>query len=360
MIAVLFGTRPEFIKLAPILKELQLEKIPFILIHSGQHYSPELDIEIIRDLNLPRPNYNLKVGSESHAKQTGKIMVGVEEILEKVKPKILVVHGDTNTMLAGSLAAKKLHIAVAHVEAGLRSFDNGMPEEINRIITDKISDLLFTPTKTTKKNLLEDGIDENRIFISGNTIVDAILSSLPLTKTSPILKHLGLKENNYVLVTAHRVANVDKASRLKELVSLLNFTSKLLGKKIIWPMHPHTRKQLLKNKIKLNSDLQILDPTNYKDMLSLIKFAFLILTDSGGIQEEAYILKKWLITLRNTTERPETLTANFLVDLDKNKLKKAILAFQNKQVFWKENIYGVGNASKLIVKHLKNYLYEKI
>lgn len=356
MIAVLFGTRPEFIKLAPVLKELKNKKMPYILIHSGQHYSRELDEQIVDCLKLPKSDYILNVGSGSHAKQTGKIMIGVEKILKKEKSKVIIVHGDTNTMLAGSLAAKKLNIAVAHVEAGLRSFDNKMPEEINRIITDKISDLLFSPTEGTKKNLLRDGIAKEKIFVTGNTIVDALIEHLPLIKKSTILKRLKLKEDSYILVTAHRVENVDKLDRLKQLIDLLNFSVSTLNKKIIWPIHPRTQKKLQMHNLKLMRSIQTVLPVNYLDMLSLIKSSHIVLTDSGGIQEEAYILKKWLVTLRNSTERPETLTANFLVDLDKDKLRKAINAYREGKVFWKKNVFGKGTAGQLIVKNLVNFL----
>lgn len=356
MIAVLFGTRPEFIKLASLLKGLDVKKIPYILIHSGQHYSRELDEQILKDLNLPQPKYNLNVGSGSQAEQTGKIMVGVEEVLKKENPKILVVHGDTNTMLAGSLAAVKLHIPVAHVEAGLRSFDNNMPEEINRIITDRISSLLFAPTEGTKQNLLKEGIDEKKVFVTGNTIVDALNSSLPFIKSTSILKQLKLETDDYILVTAHRAENVDDVNRLKQLVSLLNFASDALDKKIIWPIHPRTREKLLKAQIKLTDNIQTIPPTNYLDILSLINSSYFILTDSGGIQEEAYLLKKRVVTLRNSTERPETLSANFLVDLDKDKLQKAIEAFKEGKVSWKENVFGKGEAGRLIVEHLINFI----
>ncbi|MBI2599316.1 UDP-N-acetylglucosamine 2-epimerase (non-hydrolyzing) [Candidatus Daviesbacteria bacterium] len=359
MIAVLFGTRPEFIKLAPVIKELELKKLPYILIHSGQHYSDELNKNITDDLILPKSNYTLNIGSGSHAEQTGKIMIEVERVLKEERPKILVVHGDTNTMLAGSLAAKKLHIAVAHVEAGLRSFDNKMPEEINRIITDKISDILFAPTKGTKENLLRDGIAKERIFVTGNTIVDALRKHFDAGEKSDILEKLGLKKNNYILVTAHRTENVDDINRLKQLILLFEYAISFLNREIIWPIHPHTYKRLKLNKIKLDKKIKTFPPINYLDMLTLINFSHIILTDSGGIQEEAYILKKWLITLRESTERPETLTANFLVGLNKDKLKKAIDAYRKGKVYWKKNVFGKGNSGQLIVKTLVEF-YEKI
>lgn len=356
MIAILIGTRPEFIKLAPVLRTFEKKKISYILIHSGQHYSLELDKQIIEDLKLPEPDYNLDVGSGSQAEQTGKIMLGVEQILIKEEPEVLVVHGDTNTMLAGSLAGVKLHIPIAHVEAGLRSFDNRMPEEINRIITDRISTLLFAPTEGTKQNLLREGIDENKIFVTGNTIVDVLIDHLPLAKKSSILKRSNLKKGDYILVTAHRAETVDEPKRLRALISLLSYATVILKKKVIWPIHPRTMNQLSVNNIKLDSNIETIPPINYLDMLSLMSNAAFIMTDSGGIQEEAYILKKRLVTLRNSTERPETLTANFLVDLNKDKFKQAAEAFKKGKVYWKENVFGEGNASRLIVDHLVNFL----
>lgn len=356
MIAILIGTRPEFIKLAPVLRAFKKKKIPHILIHSGQHYSQELDKQIIEDLKLPVPDYNLDVGSGSQAAQTGKIMLGVEQILIKEKPEALVVQGDTNTMLAGSLAAIKLHIPIAHVEAGLRSFDNRMPEEINRIITDRISTFLFAPTEGTKQNLLREGVAEDKILVTGNTVVDALIDHLPLAKKSSILKQTNLKKNNYILVTAHRAETVDEPERLKALISLLNYATVILKKKIIWPIHPRTMKQLRVNNIKLNPDIQTIPPTGYLNMLALMDNTAFIMTDSGGIQEEAYILKKRLVTLRNSTERPETLTANFLVDLDKDKFGQAVKAFEKGKAYWNENVFGKGNTSLLIVDHLINSL----
>lgn len=356
MIAVLIGTRPEFIKLASVLKILKEKKIPHLFIHSGQHYSKELDSQIMEDLNLPEPDFRLRVGSGSHAVQTAKIMIGVEKILLKQKPKVLVVHGDTNTMLGGSLAARKLNIPIAHVEAGLRSFQTSMAEEINRVITDRISTLLFAPTKGSKQNLLNEGLPQKNIFVTGNTIVDVLKSYLPLVKKSSILKELHVEENSYVLVTAHRSETIDDPKRLKLLVELLDYASILIGKKILWPIHPHTEKCLAEAKLKLNKNYKIISPTTYHHMLLLISKASIILTDSGGIQEEGYILKKPVITLRNYTERPETLTANFLVDLDRDKLKQAVEAFEDGKVYWQKDVFGKGNASRLIVDHLANFL----
>lgn len=360
MVAVLVGTRPEFIKMAPVLHNLMITKIPFVLIHSGQHYSKELDSRVVADLRLPEPDFRLEVGSGSHAVQTAKVMMGVEAILRKLRPKVLFVHGDTNTMLGGSIAARKLNVTIAHVEAGLRSFQSTMAEEINRVITDRISTLLFAPTIRAKKNLLKEGIPEQNIFITGNTIVDALKTYYFIAKKSLILKELNLNANNYILVTAHRSETIDDPKRLKLLVELLDYAYDIIGKTIIWPIHPHTSKRLKESKLRLNKSIITIPPTNYHDMLLLIAKSDIVLTDSGGIQEESYILKKPVITVRNYTERPETLTANFLVDLDKEKFKKAYLAFQKNKVFWQEGVFGNGNAGKRIVKILQSFLSGKL
>lgn len=355
MIAVLVGTRPELIKVAPVLRKLKEQKIPHIFIHSNQHYSKEMDEKIINDLRLSKPDYNLNVGSASHAIQTGKVMEGVEKICLEIKPKILLVHGDTNTTLAGALAAKKLHIAVGHIEAGLRSFDYKMPEEINRILVDRVSDILFAPTDIAKKNLNNEGINDKQIIVTGNTVVDALHSHIELAEKSNILKTLEINKNEYILVTAHRAENVDDVRQLKKLFNLLEYVSKKLNRRIIFPVHPRTKKNITKFKINTHNSILFIDPVGYIDMLSLLKNAYLIMTDSGGIQEEAYILKKPLMTLRNSTERPETLTANFIIDTDINKFDKAWGEFENKNVSWNNN-FGDGNASTTIVNSLKDFI----
>lgn len=356
MIAVLVGTRPELIKMAPVLKRLVEKQISFIFIHSGQHSSIQMDQKIMKDLELPKPDYNLHVGSGTHAVQTGRIMERVEEIFLHKSPRVVVVHGDTNTTLAGALTAKKLHIRVAHVEAGLRSFDYKMPEEVNRILVDRISDILFAPTEEARENLLKEGIDDKLIIVTGNTVVDSLKDHVKLAQNSRILKKLKLEKDEYILVTAHRPENVDNKGRFKNLLDLLDDASKLLKRKVIWSIHPRSKKQLDNFRLKIPDSIILIEPVGYIDMLCLIVNAHFIFTDSGGIQEEAYIFKKPLITLRNSTERPETLSANFIVDLDKDKLKQAIESFQNKKVSWNEHIFGDGNASKIIVSTLERIL----
>lgn len=356
MIALVVGTRPEIIKMAPVIREIQARRIPFLFIHSNQHYSERMDAIILKELSLPEPDIHLKVGSGSHATQTGKIMMGVEETCLKYKPDLLLVHGDTNTTLAAALAAKKVHIKVAHIEAGLRSFDYSMPEEINRILTDRISDILFAPTHTAKKNLLREGLKESTIKITGNTIVDALQQHLPLAQKSRLLKKLDIKSNKYILLTAHRAENTDDEATFAKLLSLLAHAHKKTLFPILWPLHPRTQAVLLERNITLPGYFKTIEPLGYIDMLAAMSEAALILTDSGGLQEEAYLLHKPLITLRSSTERPETLSANFIIGLNSKKFDAALSAFQNQEVSW-SNTLGSGEAAKIIVATIEKKLH---
>nr|WP_290726783.1 UDP-N-acetylglucosamine 2-epimerase (non-hydrolyzing) [Archaeoglobus sp.] len=219
MTAIVLGTRPEIIKMSPVIRECERRHLNYFILHTGQHYSYEMDKVFFEELELPQPRFNLDVGSGTHAEQTGKIMIGVEKVLRKEKPDVVLVQGDTNTVLAGALAAVKLYIKVGHVEAGLRSFDRRMPEEINRLLVDHISDYLFAPTEKAKQNLLREGVDENKIFVTGNTVVDAVYQNLEVAKRKVnVLKDLGLKPRGYFLVTAHRQENVDVKEKLKGIL----------------------------------------------------------------------------------------------------------------------------------------------
>jgi UDP-N-acetylglucosamine 2-epimerase (non-hydrolysing) len=353
MIAVLVGTRPEIIKMAPILRKLEAKGLPHLFIHSNQHYSKEMDAEIIADLQLRPPDYHLHVGSASHAVQTGKIMEGVETILLNKKPSILLVHGDTNTTLAGALTAKKLHLPVAHIEAGLRSHDYRMPEEINRVLTDRISDILFAPTKEAKMNLKREGIKGKAIIVTGNTVVDALHEHLPLAMELPTIPALK-KSDTFILVTLHRAENVDEAARLKSMIAVIKHAQRSLGIKVVFPIHPRTEQRLLEFSVSVPKSWIVIKPVGYITMLNLMVQAQLVLTDSGGIQEEAYILKKPLMTLRTSTERPETLTANFIIDSSIDSFNSAWKAYQKKKVSWTP-AFGNGTASKKIITALKPY-----
>ncbi|HEY3273783.1 MAG TPA: UDP-N-acetylglucosamine 2-epimerase (non-hydrolyzing), partial [Methanocella sp.] len=223
-IAIVLGTRPEIIKLSPIIRECERRKLDYCIVHTGQHYSYEMDRIFFDELKLPLPGYHLDVGSGSHGRQTGKMLAGIEDILAKEAPGLVYVQGDTNTVLAGALAASKLHIRIGHVEAGLRSFDRAMPEEVNRILTDHVSDLLFAPTAASKELLLKEGLAESRVFVTGNTIVDAVRENLTLTGKK-LLPSLGLSPKSYLLSTLHRQENVDHRERLTEIFKGLGLVS---------------------------------------------------------------------------------------------------------------------------------------
>jgi len=355
MIAVILGTRPEIIKMSPIIRECERQNINYFILHTGQHYSYEMDRTFFEELGLPEPTYNLDVGSGTHAEQTGKILAGVEKALMREKPDVVLVQGDTNTVLAGALAAAKLHIKVGHVEAGLRSLDRRMPEEINRVMTDHISDYLFAPTGEARQNLMREGIDEKKIFITGNTIVDAVYQNLEISRRKGnVLKEFGLKPKDYFLVTSHRAENVDSKERLKEILKGLNLIQKEFSLPVIFPAHPRTVKRIDEFGLSL-SNIRKTEPLGFMDFLQLEANAKLVLTDSGGVQEETCILGVPCVTLRNNTERPETLEvgSNILVGTDSNRMLMATHEMMARNTGW-ANPFGDANAGKQIVELSNN------
>jgi UDP-N-acetylglucosamine 2-epimerase (non-hydrolysing) len=356
-IAIVLGTRPEIIKMAPFIRLLENRNIDYFVIHSNQHYSTNMDAVFFEELHLPRPDYNLGIGSADHGNQTGRMLIKIEEILLKEKPAVVLAQGDTNTVLAGILAASKQNILTGHVEAGLRSYDRQMPEEKNRIICDVLSDFLFAPTYLQHKILSKEGIPEERIFVVGNTIVDAVFQHKNIAKkSSDILIRLGLLPNKYVLVTAHRALNVDKKPSLEKLIKLIESISDITGLQVVYPIHPRTKAKIDKFHLEIKN-AKLIDPLGYLDFLQLEQNANLIVTDSGGIQEEACILKIPCITIRENTERPETIDvgANKLVGLDIDKLKKAIDYHKTHEVNW-ENPFGDGKSAEKIVEVITSKL----
>jgi UDP-N-acetylglucosamine 2-epimerase (non-hydrolysing) len=353
-IAIVIGTRPELIKMAPVMRELTKRKLAFTFIHSNQHYSKELDENIMKNLGLPSIDYHLDAGSGLHSAQTGKIMEAVERLWLAHPPKIVVVHGDTNTTLGAALAAVKLHIPVCHIEAGLRSFDNTMPEEINRILTDRISDTLFSPTQTSQQNLLKEGVDSEKIVVTGNTVVDSLQYHLKIARRkSAVLQTYKLEKNHYLYATVHRPENVDVKEQLQRAIELLVSLSKETEFPVFFPVHPRTRLAFEKFGISIpTKNITLVAPLDYLDTIVLLENAACVITDSGGIQEEAYILKRPLITIRTSTERPETLSANVVVGLDKKKALLAWKAFQNGWGDWTASL-GDGHAAEIIVDVLE-------
>lgn len=356
--SIILGTRPEIIKMSPIVRECQKRNLNFFILHTNQHYSENLDKIFFEELELPQPKYNLNVGSGTHAEEMGKMLIGLEKILIKEKPDIVLVEGDTNTVLAGALAAIKLHIKVGHIEAGLRSYSREMPEEINRILTDHCSDFLFAPTKTAKEILIGEGIPKNKIFVTGNTIVDAVYRNLKLAKRkSKIFKKLNLEKEKYFLVTAHRSENVDNKERLKGILNGLKLISQEFNLPIVYPIHPRTKKRIKRFKLGVPKGIKLIEPIGYLDFLQLEANAKLVLTDSGGIQEETCILKTPCVTLRDNTERPETLKegSNILAGTQSQKILESVEKMDNRKRNWK-NPFGDGKSAERIIKILKKHL----
>lgn len=354
---VVFGTRPEIIKLSSLIRELVSRRINFFTIHTNQHYSYEMDKIFLEELNLPKPKYNLNLSKELfHGAMVGKMLIEIEKILIKEKPNLVIVQGDTNTTLAGGLAASKLGIKIAHIEAGLRSYDRTMPEEINRIIADHLSDFLFCPTNIQRNILLKEGIDKKKIFVVGNTIVDAVFQNLKIAEEKKEIVE-KYRNKNYFLLTLHRPSNVDDKKNLEKIIRALEKAVDIYKTQIIFPIHPRTKNNLKKFNINVDKNkIKIIKPIGYLEMLIAEKYAKLILTDSGGLQEEACILKVPCVTLRYNTERPETIEvgANILVGNKEERIIDGIKKMLNKKRNWK-NPFGKLNLSKKIVNILKNY-----
>jgi UDP-N-acetylglucosamine 2-epimerase (non-hydrolysing) len=355
-VAIVLGTRPEIIKMSPIIRVLEKKSIDFFILHTGQHYSYNMDQVFFEQLKLPQPKYNLKVGSGTHAEETGKMMIGIEKVLLNEKPSIVLVEGDTNSVLAGSLAAVKVGLDVGHVEAGLRSFDRSMPEEINRIVADHISQILFAPTEKARGNLLYEGIKEEKIHVTGNTIVDAVYQNLELANESlgkSFLESLGIVEGNYFLATVHRQENVDNPKRFKGILEGLKLVQDYFGMPIVYPIHPRSRKMMKEYGFDPGK-IVLTEPIDYLSFLTLESRAKLVFTDSGGVQEEACILKVPCVTLRDNTERPETIEvgANTLAGAEPKRILEKTKLMIDDDRRW-PNPFGDGRAGERIVSILE-------
>ena len=370
-IATILGTRPEIIKMAPIIDEISKRGIDQIVLHTGQHYDKEMSDNFFRDLEIPTPDYNIHVGSGTHGKQTGLMMKGIEEVLLEEKPDIVLVQGDTNAVLAGALVAGKLHIAVGHVEAGLRSFDMTMPEEINRRVADIVSAMYFIPTEESAINLLAEGFSHENLIITGNTVVDACFRHLEIAEKRGFeeesLADLDIENRDNILtLTMHRAENVDVKERVTSIIAALKELSDM---NIIFPIHPRTKNTLenfgLFDELNDLDHVHIIKPLGYLDFLLLTSKSTLILTDSGGLQEEAITLDVPALTLRYNTERPETVAAggNILVGSDKDLILENANRILNDEEFADgmknaPNPYGMGDSAKVTVDAIEEY-YEK-
>lgn len=309
------GARPQFVKAAVVNRALsQRSEIEALLIHTGQHYDAEMSKIFFEDLDIAAPEYDLGIGSGSHGSQTGKMLIAIDQVLSKIRPDAVVVYGDTNSTLAGALAAAKLHFPVLHVEAGLRSFNREMPEEINRVLTDHLSDMLFAPTDGAVTNLVREGIERNQIYKVGDVMYDAaLLYAQRAEEKSDILRQLPVSPGSYILVTVHRAQNTDCTERLQVICETL---CRLAGQMpVIFPAHPRTRKVLERSGLlSILENVRLIEPLGYLDMVMLEKNARLVLTDSGGVQKEAFFYRVPCVTLREETEWVE------LVELGWNRL----------------------------------------
>ena len=354
-ILTIVGARPQFVKAAALSREFSKHNgIDEIIVHTGQHFDENMSDVFFEEMEIPKPKYNLNINSVGHGAMTGRMLEEIEKLLITEKPDLLLVYGDTNSTIAGALAAKKIHIKVAHVEAGLRSFNMEMPEEVNRILTDRISDYLFCPTDTAIKNLKKEGYEhiDCSIINCGDVMQDA--ANFYATKSadkSSVFKSLNVQ--NFILCTLHRAENTDNKSRLVSIVNALNEVNKTIP--VIMPIHPRTKNKIIEQGIDLN--FKAIPPVGYFDMIELLKNCRLVMTDSGGLQKEAFFFKKNCITLRDQTEWVELVEnkVNVLVGADYEKIISAVNISFNQKTSFDINLYGNGKACQ----NITNYLLEE-
>ncbi|MFC3039868.1 non-hydrolyzing UDP-N-acetylglucosamine 2-epimerase [Virgibacillus xinjiangensis] len=352
-IVTIAGTRPQLVKIATVSRVIR-EEFTEVLVNTGQHYDYNMAGIFFEQLNIPKPDYNLGVGSMPHGKQTGSMMIKIEEVMEKELPDAVIVYGDTNSTLAGALVASKLHIPVLHIEAGLRSFNKKMPEEVNRVMTDHVSDLLFTPTDRAVDNLQRENITKG-VYQIGDVMYDAVLYNMELAESKHALNEFGLESRDYILATIHRAENTDVEEKMKAIVD----TFLTLNKQVFLPLHPRTKNKLasfnLLSELEEASNVVISEPVSYLEMLLLEKHAAAIITDSGGVQKEAYFAKVPCFTLRDETEWLETVEAgwNQLINPLENNLSNAIKNIEPGH--YQKSLYGDGKAAQHIVDKIKDY-----
>ena len=360
-VGVVVGTRPGIIKFAPVIRALQDNNVPFDLVHTGQHYSPNMDRDFFDVLGLPQPQYtnDRTCTFSTHAGQTAAMMVGVEEAVMDSRPSAFIVGGDANTNFAAAVAVRKLvAVELAHMEAGLRSGDWRMPEEHNRVMIDHISDVLFAPTDMCMETLRIERV-KGEVSLTGNTIVDAVHQNIELARErSTVLNDLGLERDGFALLTMHREENVDHPHTVKRIIELLRSVASERRVRLVFPMHPRTKKRLeefgLVDAMSAVENLHIIDPVDYLDMLQLLDAADFILTDSGGLQEEACVLKTPCLTLRENTERPETVDvgSNHIVGSSAEKVFAAFAHFDSMDEYTWASPYGDGRAGQRIAERL--------
>lgn len=355
-VCIIIGTRPEIIKMAPVIRRCISEGHETVIVHTGQHYSWNMDKIFFKELNIPAAKHNLEVGSCSNLSQTSLIMQRLETVLNEEKPDVVLVLGDTNTVLAGALAANKMGIKLGHIEAGLRSYDRRMPEEFNRIVADHLADWLFCPTPGSLATLRKEGIPDSRLFMTGNTIVDSVRQNLDIAKkSSDPFSGMGLKHHGYVLATAHRQEYVDNPASLGGIIGGLEGVATRTGMPVLFPIHPRTRKMVDTFGITIPPGIRTVEPLGFFDFLLLEEKAALILTDSGGVREEACILQVPCVTMRDNTERPETVQvgANVLAGTDSGRIVSAAERMLKAERKW-NNPFGDGTAAEKIVDAIRH------
>lgn len=353
-ILTIIGARPQFIKASVVSKAiLETPGLEEVILHTGQHYDANMSDLFFEQLGIPKPSYQLDINGGSHGEMTRRMLIEIEKVLLAEKPNIVLVYGDTNSTLAGALAAAKLHIPVAHIEAGLRSFNMEMPEEINRILTDQISNILFCPTQTAMDNLIKEGFEQKPITILnvGDVMQD---SALLFAEKAVAPQDLAI-QNNFILTTLHRAENTDNPERLGSIVSALNEVHATIAP-VVMPLHPRTKNLLQKAGLTLN--VHVINPVGYLEMLWLLKQTDLVLTDSGGVQKEAFFFQKPCVTMRDQTEWVELLEigANVLVGADKDKIMTAVSESRGRKIIDESQLYGGGKASQRIAQELLRFL----
>jgi UDP-GlcNAc3NAcA epimerase len=350
-VVTILGARPQFVKAATVSRELKKVGVHEVIVHTGQHFDANMSQVFFDEMEIPQPDYNLEISGLNHGAMTGRMLEKIEEVLINEKPAYALVYGDTNSTLAGALAASKLHIPVAHVEAGLRSFEMKMPEEVNRILTDRISSILFCPTTTAVKNLEAEGYKNLncKIVLSGDVMFDAVQYYKSKIETHSTIHEKENLTQPFVLATLHRAENTNDSKRLIQICQAFNEINQKV--KVVLPLHPRTKSFLANQNIQLNA--HIIDPVGYFDMLALLKNCKMVLTDSGGLQKEAYFFEKFCITLRDQTEWIELIEAgaNALAGADRKKIISLFDENIDKTVKLKEGLYGNGNAASIIAKH---------
>jgi UDP-GlcNAc3NAcA epimerase len=354
-ILTVVGARPQFVKAAAVSRAIRKsDQIEEVILHTGQHYDINMSDVFFDEMNIPKPNHFLDINALGHGAMTGRMLEEIEKVLIEEKPNVVMVYGDTNSTLAGALAAKKIHVPVAHVEAGLRSFNMKMPEEINRILTDRISDILFCPTKTAVENLNNEGyseIKDSKVCLVGDVMYDAALFYANKPKNESLIEKLGLKNTEFVLCTCHRQENTDNRECLKGIVDSLNEINQKYP--VVLPLHPRTQKMLSSFNLDLNC--KRINPVGYFEMLELLQNCKFVMTDSGGLQKEAYFFKKPCITMREQTEWVELVEVgcNFLTGANKDLILEKVMSVDKTQFDFSECLYGNGKTSELIVEELQ-------